>query len=422
MTDITMPSLADGMEQGTIISWLIPDGAPVSAGDELAEIETDKATMTYAAEASGVLSILAAEGSTIAVGDVIARLGVAREAPSREPAAAVAPEVDAPVKQAQPAIAESAAVRNGNGDAASAPVPGIGATPLARRAAAVHGVALATISGTGPTGRITKNDVLIAAGVETAAPAPPPERSARSATPQVSAGGAAAKGSSTLREPTRLQQIAARRMAEAKATIPHFQVQTEVEIDAALALRADLKAVAGEGDPVPSVNDLIVRAAALALRDHPLVNGSYKDGRFELHERINVGIAVASDEGLVVVTVVDADVKALGQIARDARRLAQRVRSGEITPPELAGATFTVSNLGMFGMTAITAVINPPQAAILGVGAARDTLARVDGEIVDRRLLTLTLSCDHRILNGADGSRFLFDVKRLLEAPLRLAL
>jgi pyruvate dehydrogenase E2 component (dihydrolipoamide acetyltransferase) len=191
----------------------------------------------------------------------------------------------------------------------------------------------------------------------------------------------------------------------------------------ALALRAELKATgaATEQRP-PSVNDLIVKACAIALRAHPHANGSYRDGRYVLHERVNVGVAVAADGALVVPTVFDADVKSLGQVARETRRLAERVRDGSVTPPELSGATFTVSNLGMFGMTAITPVINPPQAAILGVGVVRETLAREDdGAIVDRPLLTLTLSCDHRILYGADAARFLAAIRALLEAPLQLA-
>jgi pyruvate dehydrogenase E2 component (dihydrolipoamide acetyltransferase) len=213
-------------------------------------------------------------------------------------------------------------------------------------------------------------------------------------------------------------------MAEAKATIPHFQVQTEVVMDGAIAMRAELKALAEVDDAeiAPSVNDLIVKACALALRRHPHANGSYKEGRFELHERVNVGVAVAADGALVVPTVFDADIKSLGQIATETRRLAERVRSGQISPPELSGATFTVSNLGMYGMTAITPVINPPQAAILGVGSTRATLARDGEQIVDRSLLTLTLSCDHRILYGADAARFLAGVRALLEAPLRLCL
>jgi pyruvate dehydrogenase E2 component (dihydrolipoamide acetyltransferase) len=230
-----------------------------------------------------------------------------------------------------------------------------------------------------------------------------------------------AKGETTRVEASRLQQLIARRMAESKATIPHFQVQTEVAMDAAIALRSGLKASAN-GEAVPSLNDLIVKACAIALRQHPRANGSYADGGFELHGRINIGVAVAGEDALVVPVVLDADTKSLGGIARETRRLAARVRSGEISPPELSGGTFTVSNLGMFGMTAITPVINPPQAAILGVGALREVLARVDGEVVDRTLMTLTLSCDHQILYGADAARLLADVRTLLETPLGLAL
>jgi pyruvate dehydrogenase E2 component (dihydrolipoamide acetyltransferase) len=193
-------------------------------------------------------------------------------------------------------------------------------------------------------------------------------------------------------------------------------------MDDALALRAQIKAAA-DGGIAPSVNDIIVKACALALLEHPLVNGSFRDGEFELHDQVNVGIAVASDDGLVVATIHDTDLKSLGRIAKDSRGVAGRVRDGKATPVDLGGSTFTVSNLGMFGMTAITPLINPPHAAILGVGATRTVLARgEDDTIVDQQLLTLTLSCDHRILNGADGSRFLFDVKQLLETPLRLAL
>jgi pyruvate dehydrogenase E2 component (dihydrolipoamide acetyltransferase) len=232
---------------------------------------------------------------------------------------------------------------------------------------------------------------------------------------------AGVKGATEIHELTRVQQVIARRMAETKATVPDFQVQTEVVMDDAVALRASLKAIAHD-QPVPSFNDLIVKASALALRKHPRANGSYRDGHFELHERVNVGIAVAAEDALVVPTLTDADTKSLGQIAADSRRLAERVRDGTITPPELSGATFTVSNLGMFGMTAITPVINSPQAAILGVGMMRATLARVGEEIVDRSLLTLSLTCDHRILYGADAARLLADIKSLLETPLRLTL
>jgi pyruvate dehydrogenase E2 component (dihydrolipoamide acetyltransferase) len=221
-----------------------------------------------------------------------------------------------------------------------------------------------------------------------------------------------------VQELTRIQQVIARRMAETKATVPDFQVQTEAVMDPLLALRRSLKATTTRS---PSVNDFIIKAAALALREFPLVNGSYREGRFELHPEVNVGVAVAGEGTLIVPTVTNADRRSLGSIADEVRRLAAAVRDGTITPPDLAGATFTVSNLGMYGMTAITPVINAPQAAILGVGASRPVLARQDEEIVERQLMTLTLSCDHRILYGAVASLFLSHVRELLEQPLRLA-
>jgi pyruvate dehydrogenase E2 component (dihydrolipoamide acetyltransferase) len=220
---------------------------------------------------------------------------------------------------------------------------------------------------------------------------------------------------------SRVQQTIARRMAEAKATVPDFAVQADVAMDAAIALRAELRGQLGEGQAAPSVNDLVVKAAALALRAHPRVNASWADGGVRLHERVNVGVAVAAPGTLLVPTVADADRKPLGEIARETRRLAERVRSGEIAPPELSGGTFTVSNLGMLGVRAFTPIVNAPQAAILGVGAIRQELARApDGSIVDRATLALTLVCDHRIVYGADAAAFLSDLRALLEHPLRM--
>jgi pyruvate dehydrogenase E2 component (dihydrolipoamide acetyltransferase) len=210
-------------------------------------------------------------------------------------------------------------------------------------------------------------------------------------------------------------------MLDAHTSVPDFQVQTDVALEGALALRTQLKAVAGE--TAPSINDLIIKASALALRAHPLVNGSYRNDRIELHHSVNVGFAVAAPNALLVPTIANADTRSLGSITAEARRLAGRVRDGFITPAELDGATFTVSNLGMYGMTAITSVINPPQAAILGVGSSRAALARDEhGNIVDRSLMTLTLTCDHRILYGADAALFLSTIRELLEEPLRLVL
>ncbi len=275
------------------------------------------------------------------------------------------------------------------------------ATPLARRLARAHGIDLGTLAGTGPRGRITRSDV--------AGERRPRVRSSWGANQRT-----------TTQDLTRLQLVIARRMAEAKATIPEFQVQTEARIDALIALREELKTL-GQ-DPTPSLNDFIVKACALALRRHPRANGSYADGRFELHERIHVGVAVAATDALVVPTITDADQRSVRSIACESRRLAARVRDATVTPPELSGATFTVSNLGMYGMTAITPVINPPQAAILGVGASRAVPELLHGRLVEHHLLTLTLSCDHRILYGADAARFLSDIRAGLETPLGLML
>lgn len=419
-----MPRLSDSMQEGTILTWLKGDGDQVAAGDELVEIETDKATMTYESPGAGVLEIVAAAGSTLAVDEPIARLGSVAHGP---------PTVTVPGSNG--ASPPSAPVAAGTTTATLVP-----ATPLARRVAADHGIDLASVTGTGPHGRVTRRDVVSAGSLDVASPVPPPgaprsqpdgsasgsepaaARSAGAARPQGPAGVSpavdGARGEIARQELTRIQQVIARRMAETKATVPDFQVQTDVAVDALLALRGQLKA---ETEHAPSVNDFIVKAAALALREFPLVNGSYRDGGFELHSRVNVGVAVAAENALIVPTVTDADTRSVGSIAREVRRLADAVRAGTVTAGDLAGATFTVSNLGMYGMSAITPVINAPQAAILGVGAARPVLARVNGEIVDRQLMTLTLSADHRILYGAEASRFLSRVRELLEQPLQLA-
>lgn len=393
MTDITMPRLSDSMEEGTILRWLKRDGETVQAGEDLVEIETDKATVTHPADTAGTLQIVVEEGSSAPVGEVIARVGVG----AVQGEAGLPPAADVPTPPPPPP--------SNGGEPAAVSGSGTLATPLAKRLARTHGVELERLSGSGPRGRITRADVLTAAGVSDA--------------PPTASGG----DDSEIQEPTRIQRLIARRMSESRATIPNFEVETEAIMDEALRMRASLKdAIDQDDDAVPSINDFVVKACAIALRRHPRVNGSYADGGFRLHHQVNVGIAVATDDALVVPTLFDADSKSLGTIAREARRLAVRVRSGQITPPELSNGTFTVSNLGMFGMTAIRPVINPPQAAILGVGAIRETLARRDGELIDRRLMTLTLSADHRILYGADAARFLADVKALLEAPLKLVL
>jgi pyruvate dehydrogenase E2 component (dihydrolipoamide acetyltransferase) len=375
-----------------------------------------------------VLSIVAAVGETLPVGAVIATLGegvAVRAGPTSDAAAGVAtngqPEPPPPEPEL-PKAEPVAAPHDGDG----ADPADVRATPLARRLAQAHEVDLTTVEGTGPRGRITRSDVEARAEVPDPVPAPAPAASAGpppAAPPAPPAAPPAppADGDQHV-ELTRLQQVVARRMAEAKATIPHFQVQTEARVDALIALRAELKALGERASPLPSLNDFVVKACALALRDHPRANGSYRDGRFELHRRVNIGVAVAAPGALVVPTITDADRRPIQEIAAEARRLAERVREATVTPAELSGATFTVSNLGMYGMTAITPVINPPQAAILGVGAARAVPALEQGELVEHQLMTLTLSCDHRILYGADAAQFLSAIRDALQAPLGLML
>ena len=425
MSEIVMPRLSDSMEEGTILKWLKADGDEISRGDPLAEIETDKATLTYEADAGGVLTIVAAAGETLPIGSVIARLDAGANGASATSAPARAPEPEAtPVPEATPAAPQPPPQPS---RAASGRVK---ASPLARRIAREQGVDLQAVSGSGPGGRIVKADVERAAQAPAAPPPPPapePEPTAPAAptpAPQqhtpapAPAETSTAKGDITLQELTRTQQLIARRMAESKATVPEFTLRSDVDMEACVQLRADLKALGGE---VPSYNDMVVKASALALREFPRANGSYRDGRFELHSRVNVGVAVAAPGALVVPTVFDADRKSLREIARETRALAEHVRAGTVTPPQLSGGTFTVSNLGMYGVTDFTAVINPPQAAILAVGALAPRPVVRDGALVARPTMGVTLVCDHRILYGADAAEFLARIRALLEQPLALA-
>lgn len=287
------------------------------------------------------------------------------------------------------------------------------------------GLDLSQLEGSGPGGRIIKVDVEQAEPGEKAPsePGAPPEPTGPAAeTAGPSAEGETAKGKTSYEDLTKTQQVITRRMSESKATAPHFYLRASVDMSRAVAGRALLKEAAGEGDPVPSFNDMVVKACALALREHPRANGAYRDGRFELYSRVNVGVAVAAEDTLVVPTLFDADRKGLRQIATESRALSKKVREGQITPPELSGATFTVSNLGMYGIDGFSAVINPPQAAILAVGAIEQRPVVRDGEIAAAHLMQIDLACDHRILYGAPAAEFLARVRALLEEPLSLAL
>jgi pyruvate dehydrogenase E2 component (dihydrolipoamide acetyltransferase) len=438
MADIVMPRLSDTMEEGTILRWLKRDGEEVARGEELVEIETDKATMTYESDQAGVVETIAAEGDTLAVGAVIARVGPASTdggAPASAPAQAVAggadsaPATPAPDDTRAPEVQVPATAPADTGGADDG--GRVKASPLARRIASERGIDLRGLAGSGPGGRIVRADVLAPSAAPQAttaaspAPAPPPSASLDEVM--------TAKGETTEIELSRTQQTIARRMAESKATIPDFTLLVDVDMQEGVELRAQLKRLAQRGAGsaeggapaqlgTPTYNDMVVKASALALREHPRANGSYRDGRLQLHSRINVGVAVASADSLVVPTVFDADEKSLGEIARETRALAERVRSGVVTPPELGGGTFTVSNLGMYGVRSFSAIINPPQAAILSVGSLEPRGAVRDGAVVVRHTMTLTLVCDHRILYGAEAAQFLARVRELLQSPSALTL
>jgi pyruvate dehydrogenase E2 component (dihydrolipoamide acetyltransferase) len=459
-TDVVMPRLSDSMEEGTILRWIKSEGDEVAVGDELVEIETDKANMVYEADAAGTLiEISAQEGDTLPIGEVIARVGepgesggdgagghAEPEAPEEQEEKAPEEQEEKPTEATEKAEEEAPEPEKPGAPAATAEPPSttarqeqapgavparaepsgdgrVKASPIARRIARERGLDLAAISGSGPGGRVVKADVEQAAERPAAAPAPEaPVPAAAAPTAGARERPETAKGEVSTIELTKLQQTIARRMAESKATAPHFYLEAEVDMTRAVEGRAQLKAQAAEGEVIPSFNDMVVKAAALALRDFPRANGAYRDGRVEEYSRVNVGVAVAAQDALVVPTVFDADLKGLRQIAAESRALAQRVRDGQITPPELSGGTFTVSNLGMYGIRNFAAVINPPQAAILAVGSIAERPVVRDGEITTAHLMPLNLACDHRILYGADGAELLARIRELLEEPLALAL
>lgn len=392
-----MPKLSDSMADAVIVRWLVSPGEAFQRGKGLVEVETDKATVVYEAEADGTLdAILVPEGGTAAIGEPIATLangdgaGEQRREPVQHEPARAAPE---------PVGAERRAAGDG------APAQRQNATPVARRTAVELGVSLHGLAGTGPGGRITQEDVRKAAAGGAGAQEP-------------AAGGG--KGEVRTVELTATQATIARRMVESASAIPAFTVSADVDMSLITALR---RAAREEREEAPSVNDFVVKAAASALGQFPRFNASYADGRVECYSRVNVGVAVATDDALLVPVVADADRKSLREIAAETRRLADAARRRALSPEELRDGTFTVSNLGMFGVRSFTAIIDLPQAAILAVGGVRRApVEDVQGGIDFRDLMTLTLTCDHRVVYGADGAQFLSRLRELLERPLALAL
>jgi pyruvate dehydrogenase E2 component (dihydrolipoamide acetyltransferase) len=401
VTKVVMPKLSEAMETGKVLKWLKREGDRVRGGDILAEVETDKADVEMEAFGAGVLrKILVPAGGAAPVGALIAVIAEPDDDISGllagAPAAAAAPSPVAPA--AAPAPSRPATV-------VSMPAPGerLKASPLARKVAAQSGVDLRAVQGSGPGGRIVRRDVeaALTAGGGAALPAVAagPEWEDRPLTP--------------------IRAAIARQMPLAKAPVPHFYVTTEVAMDRASELREALNAL--EGQPKISINDLVVRAGALTLVKHPGVNASFQGGTLRLYHRAHIGIAVALEDGLITPVLRDAHAKSLARIAVEARDLAERARARKLRAQELSGATFSISNLGMFEVTEFAAIINPPEGAILAVGAVRRVpVVGEDGGLTVGRRMALTLSCDHRVMDGTMGARFLQDVRRLLEEPLRL--
>jgi pyruvate dehydrogenase E2 component (dihydrolipoamide acetyltransferase) len=429
MPDVNMPKLSDTMEEGTIVEWKKKTGDEVKSGDVLAEVESDKATFDLEAESDGVLSILVEQGVPAKIGAPIATIGEASAPPAPKkaaPAPAKQKEPEAPpqVAEERQAAAKSAApptqppaapASSPQGGEVNQPQDGehIKASPLAKRLAAEMGVDIGSLKGSGPEGRIVKEDVLAAAGGKT----PTGERRRPVAEPR-------APGPDVeVIDPTRMQTTIARRMAESKSTVPDFTVTVEARVDEAVKMRQQLKDSVPGAEKV-TMTDFLVRASALALRKFPEVNTSWVDGRFQRKRAVNIGLAVAPSQGmgLLVPVVHDADLKDLVQISIESRQVIERARSGRPNEGDLSGATFSISNLGMYGVDEFVAIINPPEAAILAVGAIKERPVVRAGEIVPAHLLNVTLACDHRILYGAPAAEFLARIRTLLEEPLSLAL
>jgi pyruvate dehydrogenase E2 component (dihydrolipoamide acetyltransferase) len=439
MADVTMPRLSDTMEEGTIAAWLKKPGEQVNKGDVIAQIETDKATMDLTVFEAGTLQeILAPEGTTVQIGKPVARIGsgdaaapAAKPAPEAQPAPEAEPAPKAqPAPEAEPAPEPEPAPKREEPavDEESSADGKVRASPMARHMAAEHGLDLAAIQGTGPQGRVVRADIEAALAAGTSAgtrphEAPPDQKPTEAAearpdqpkpTPVTQADGDERVQLSQMR------RTIARRMAESTRTIPHFFLTITVDATELVALRKQVLAqLADEGVKV-SINDLVVKGAALALRKVPEANVSFAEDALIRRQHVNIGIAVATERGLIVPVVRDADTKALSQIARETRDLAERANAGKLQPPDYSGGTFTVSNLGMFGIEQFNAVINPPEAAILAVGAITREPVEFQGEIALRERMKLTLSVDHRALDGAAGARYLQALKALLEKPLLL--
>ncbi len=428
-TNILMPALSPTMTEGKLARWLKKEGETVKSGDVLAEIETDKATMEVEAVDEGVLGrILVADGTEgVKVNDPIAILVAAGEAVPTAAPAAPAPATSAPAASATPATQA-----NGH-DAPAAPAPTAGgrvfASPLARRMAKLAGIDLSTLTGTGPQGRIVKADIdaVRTRAARPAPSAPPPAPAPAPAAPAAPAPITAAALSAPHRlvPHSSMRKVIARRLTEAKASIPHFYLSMDVGLDALLDLRATLNAKSPKDGPGAfklSVNDFIIKAAAVALRRVPKTNASWTDEGIALYDDVDISVAVAIPDGLITPIIRQADRKGLAAISNEMKELVARAKIGKLKPEEFQGGGFSISNLGMFGIKDFAAIINPPQGAILAVGAGEKRAVVKDGALAIATQMTCTLSVDHRVVDGALGAEFLAAFRGLIEEPLSLML
>ena len=418
ISEVVMPQMGADMEEGTIIKWLKSEGDTVERGEIIAEIETDKANVEIEAFDGGVFrKTLASEGDTIDVGTIIAIIAAADDDISSyengAAATAATPEAAAPSepeKEATPKAAGEEPVQPRTEAAPSSNDARVRASPVARRLAQERNVDLTAIAGTGPDGRIVKRDVeaAMAGSGPAKAGGPPPK-----AVP------AAPAGTTTTIEMSKMRQTIARRMAQSKREAPHYYITVDIDMTEAERLRRQLND-AVEDYPRVSVNDMIVRASAISLARHPMFNSWFIDEQVQQHSDINVCIAIALEDGLIAPAILDTASKTLGEIGDASRDLAGRAKSGALKPAEYTGGTFTVSNLGMFGVEALIAIIQPPQTAILGIGGVRTVPVVRDGRIEAAELMKTALSADHRVTDGAQGAQFLNEIRRLLESPASL--
>lgn len=410
---VHMPALSDTMEEGTLVAWHKKVGDTVEAGELLAEIETDKAVMEFQSFYDGVLLYIGVEeGNAVPVDAVIAVIGNEGEdyqalisGDAADNTTAEAPADDTPSEEVLETITAPLAQ-----DSTSSDDGRVKASPLAKAMAKEEGIDLALVKGSGDDGRVVKRDIEMYMEQQAAAPVTPAPVTTPVAVPD-------AEGDYEDVPASQMRKVIARRLGESKFSAPHFYLTMEICMDKLIATRKQVKELT---DTKISFNDFVVKATAKALTEHRTINASWLGDRIRYYNYVNIGVAVAMDEGLVVPVVRGADTKALSQIATEIRSLAGKARDRKLTPDEMTGNTFTISNLGMFGIDEFTAIINPPDACILAVGAIKPRLVMVDGEVKESNFMKVTLSCDHRVVDGASGSQFLQTLKAVLEEPMRL--